>query len=222
MRPAAPDLHAALATLGECGVRFVVAGGVACAAHGLAVTPHDLDICCECTSNNLERLAAYVGRVHGRPARMRSRRRDRLRAVRRARERGYSWLALGRATAGWVAARVPRPRWRRAPALPWPSAERHDPSSPPPESFGLSHIITLVTEHGLLTCYCYEPADFDRIMRGAMMGEVAALRVPVQSLEELVGYNEQHGRVQDRLKRHELRGLLARRRNEANHSNNAS
>jgi hypothetical protein len=221
MRPAAPDLHAALATLGECGVRFVVAGGVACAAHGLAVTPHDLDICCECTSNNLERLAAYVGRVHGRPARMRSRRRDRLRAVRRARERGYSWLAIARATAGWAAARFPRPR-RRLPALPWPSTERHDPSSPSPESFGLGHIITLVTQHGIVTCYYYEPPDFARIMRGSMVAEVAGLDVPVQSLEELVAYNRQHGRVQDRLKRRRLRALLARRRNEANHSNNAS
>jgi predicted nucleotidyltransferase len=49
-----------LRTLAEGGVRFVVVGGLAAAAHGAARATYDVDVVYERTRENLERLAAAV------------------------------------------------------------------------------------------------------------------------------------------------------------------
>jgi hypothetical protein len=56
----------ALRTLDAHGVRFVVIGGVAAAAHGSPSVTQDLDVCPERTPDNLERLAAALVSLHAR------------------------------------------------------------------------------------------------------------------------------------------------------------
>jgi hypothetical protein len=46
--------------LDAAGVRFVVVGGVAAAAHGSAHVTNDLDICYDATPENIARLAALL------------------------------------------------------------------------------------------------------------------------------------------------------------------
>jgi hypothetical protein len=54
----------ALRTLTEHGVRFVMIGGVAAAAHGSPSLTGDLDICYSRDPENLDRLAAALAELH--------------------------------------------------------------------------------------------------------------------------------------------------------------
>lgn len=58
---------AAVQTLCDGGVDFVVIGGVAANVHGSAVVTFDLDVCYSRTARNLSRLVAALGRFHPRP-----------------------------------------------------------------------------------------------------------------------------------------------------------
>jgi hypothetical protein len=55
---------AALEVLTEHGVRFVMIGGVAAAAHGSPSLTGDLDVCYERDPENLDRLAAALEELH--------------------------------------------------------------------------------------------------------------------------------------------------------------
>ena len=48
--------------LSKAGVRFVVVGGVAAAAHGSAHVTNDLDVCYDTAPDNLARLAALLAK----------------------------------------------------------------------------------------------------------------------------------------------------------------
>ena len=50
----------ALRVLHDHGVRFVVIGGLGARLHGCPTVTNDTDVCCERTSENLERLAAAL------------------------------------------------------------------------------------------------------------------------------------------------------------------
>lgn len=58
---------AAVQTLCDGGVDFVVIGGVAANLHGSAVVTFDLDVCYSRTARNLSRLVAALARFHPRP-----------------------------------------------------------------------------------------------------------------------------------------------------------
>jgi hypothetical protein len=54
----------ALDVLTRHGVRFIMIGGIAAAAHGSPSLTGDLDICCERDQDNLDRLAAALAELH--------------------------------------------------------------------------------------------------------------------------------------------------------------
>jgi predicted nucleotidyltransferase len=58
------DFPRILRALSDAGVRYVIIGGVAAAAHGSARITFDLDVCYEPTSDNRERLARALGELH--------------------------------------------------------------------------------------------------------------------------------------------------------------
>ena len=60
------DPVGALRVLLDHGVRFIVIGGVAGAAHGSPLITQDLDICYDRSPENLERLAAALQQLHAR------------------------------------------------------------------------------------------------------------------------------------------------------------
>jgi len=49
------------------GIRFVLVGSMAAAAHGSAYIPNDLDICYDLTAENLGRLSSALMPIHPRP-----------------------------------------------------------------------------------------------------------------------------------------------------------
>jgi hypothetical protein len=53
-----------LRVLVEHGVRFIVIGGVAGAAHGSPLITQDLDVCYDRSPDNLERMAAALQQLH--------------------------------------------------------------------------------------------------------------------------------------------------------------
>jgi hypothetical protein len=55
-----------LRALESAGVRFVVVGGVAGAAHGSPSVTQDLDVCYDRAPGNLDRLATVLGSLHAR------------------------------------------------------------------------------------------------------------------------------------------------------------
>lgn len=66
-RPAAPfDLPRLLRTLAGHGVRFIVVGGVAAAAHGSTRLTNDLDICYQRTQTNTRSLARALSALNAR------------------------------------------------------------------------------------------------------------------------------------------------------------
>ena len=58
------DFRALLSTLSDSRVEFIVIGGVAAAAHGIARVTYDLDIVYRRTPKNIRRLAAAVEPLH--------------------------------------------------------------------------------------------------------------------------------------------------------------
>jgi predicted nucleotidyltransferase len=59
--------EAALKTLTEHEVEFVIIGGLAAAFHGSARLTYDLDVCYSRTSSNLKKLSAALAPFHPRP-----------------------------------------------------------------------------------------------------------------------------------------------------------
>lgn len=62
------SLFAILQGLDEARVRYVVIGGMAGQLNGSSRVTNDVDICYDTTPENLESLAALLGRWHAYPA----------------------------------------------------------------------------------------------------------------------------------------------------------
>jgi hypothetical protein len=60
------DPLAALRTLADHGVRFVLIGGQAGLAHGSTLLTNDVDVCYDREPDNLERLATALASIHAR------------------------------------------------------------------------------------------------------------------------------------------------------------
>jgi hypothetical protein len=58
------DFGALLSALSEANVEFIIVGGMAAAAHGIARVTFDLDIVYRRTSGNIGRLVAAVAPLH--------------------------------------------------------------------------------------------------------------------------------------------------------------
>lgn len=58
------NFEAALNVLTQGGVRFIIVGAFAAVAHGATQVTRDLDICCERTMENMERLSKALAPYH--------------------------------------------------------------------------------------------------------------------------------------------------------------
>jgi hypothetical protein len=185
------DAGSALRVLAEHGVKVVVVGSAALAAHGLHERPNDLDIATECSEDNLRRLAGALSEMRARRFVMPSGLVQRIYVIIRARRSGHSWIEIGRAVVAWSAAKL-RPH---APDVPIARESAHDPNRPPPEAFGLAHEIVLATDHGLITCICFEIDSFAAMRERAVQRTIDGESVSVQTPDVLESYYRAYGHL---------------------------
>jgi len=112
------DLRALLESLHEKGVRFVVIGGVAVAAHGYVRGTEDLDLVPDPDPENLKHLAEALSALDSTLPTARNRRFDPASDAGVIRRGGTSPLTLGLAASTFCAARARSPqlhpaRWGR-------------------------------------------------------------------------------------------------------------